>query len=454
MEVKERDKSGGLTAAPIPRLIKLIAIPASVGFLFNTLFNVVDTYFAGFISTEAIAALSLSFPVFFIIIALGSGISTGATALMANALGAGDIKSARFYSSQAIGFGFLISFFLTWLGLAFSPALFRLLGAGDLYLSLALSYSNVIFYGSIFFLLNFILSAILTAQGDTKTYRDLLIIGFFLNLVFDPWFIYGGLGLPALGLPGVAWATIFIQFLTMLVLFYKISQSHFFCQDCFSMLAPRLNYYRAIAAQGFPASLNMLTIAIGVFTITYFVSRYGHLSVAAYGIATRIDQLAILPAIGLGTAALVLVGQNNGAGLFSRVKEVVKKSLLYGFYVVMFGMVIVWLFARQLMGFFSADQAVVSIGAGYLRISAPIYFAYIILFIAVSALQGLKRPLYAIWIGLYRQILAPLCFFWLLTKALDWRLNGIWWAIFISTWSAAVITVIYLRSVLKKYEPG
>lgn len=444
-----KNKNYNLTTSPIPQLIAMIAIPSSVGFLFNTLFNVADTYFAGLVATDAVAALSLTFPVFFIIIALGFGISTGTTALVSNALGAGDIKSARYYSVQSISFGIIISIFLTWLGLAASPFMYKALGASSGYLDLTLNYSNIFFYGSIFFLLNFILSAILTSQGNTKTYRNLLIVGFFLNVLLDPWFIYGGLGLPAFGFAGVAWATIVIQFITTCILLYKVGCSEIFCKECLAMITPRLRYYRDIAGQGFPASLNMLTVAIGIFVITYFISRYGRESVAAYGIATRIDQLAVLPIIGLNTAALTLVGQNNGAGYFNRVKEVIKRCLIYGFYITCVGVAGVLLFAHALMGFFSKDPEVIRVGVQYLRISAWVYFAYSILYISVSALQGLKRPLYAIWIGLYRQILAPIFFFWLFAVVLDWRLLGIWWGVFTITWSAAVITLFYLRNVLK-----
>ncbi|MEJ2724022.1 MAG: MATE family efflux transporter, partial [Deltaproteobacteria bacterium] len=96
-----------LTTLPIPALVRKIAFPASVGLFFYTMYNVVDTYFGGLISTEALASLSLSLPVFFIIIAVGTGISTGATALIGNALGAGKRDEARLLAVQGITFGVL-----------------------------------------------------------------------------------------------------------------------------------------------------------------------------------------------------------------------------------------------------------------------------------------------------------------------------------------------------------
>ena len=439
------EANNDLITKPIPGLIAQLAVPASIGMFFNTMFNVVDTYFSGLISTEAIAALSLSFPVFFVILAIGFGISTGTTALTANALGAGDEEKARFYAIQSVSFTVLVSMVLMLAGLFAAPFLFGLLGARDTYLAISLSYINVIFYGLVFFSLTFVLNAILTAQGDTKSFRNVLIIGFFLNLLLDPWFIYGGFGLPAMGLVGVAWATILIQLVNALIMGMRVIRSDLICRDCWAMFFPRRHFFWDIARQGFPASLSTMSIALGIFIITWFLSKYGQTAVAAYGIATRVDQIALLPIMGLTTATLTLVGQNNGAALYQRCREVYRKAILYGILVAAVTMVIVFFFPHAIMRVFTEDDAVLNIGAFYLKISAFIYWAYIILFVSVAALQGLKRPLYGIWIGLYRQIIAPAIVFYTLANLLGMGLMGIWWGIFLVTWSAAIVTVLYVR---------
>lgn len=196
---------------PIPQLLVRLAVPVGTGFFFNTMFNVVDTFYGGLISTKALAALSLSFPLFFIVLALGAGTSMGATALIGHALGSGNREDAELYAAQAVSFGVLHALLLTAAGLVASPAIFRLMGASGDYLDLALAYMDVLFAGSIFFMGNYILNSMLNAAGDTKSFRNFLVTGFFLNLALDPWFMYGGFGIPAMGIGGIALATVMIQ---------------------------------------------------------------------------------------------------------------------------------------------------------------------------------------------------------------------------------------------------
>jgi putative MATE family efflux protein len=443
-----------LTTQPIPKLIKKIAIPSSIGFFFHTMFNVVDTFFGGLISTQTLAALSLSFPVFFIIIAVGSGISTGATALIANALGSGDREEARRIGIQGIIFGFLLSIALTFLGVYTSPFLFSILGASENYMTSCLIYMNTIFLGTLFFMLAYMFNAILNALGDTRSFRNFLVAGFFLNILLDPWFIYGGLGLPPLGIAGIALATVLIQLLGSIYLGIRVHRTGLAFRNAPGDVFPRPTYFKEIARQGFPASLNFITVGMGIFVITYFISKFGKEAVAAYGIATRVEQMALLPTIGLNTATLTVVAQNNGAGLFHRIRETVNRSLQYGGFLMGLGTLAVFLFASRLMGLFTEDGRVVEIGSTYLKIDAFVFYAYVILFVYVSALQGVKRPMYAIWIGISRQIVAPVIVFFLLTHVLSFGLLGIWWGIFSITWGAALFTIFYGRWRLEKLFQG
>ncbi|QTA87174.1 Multi antimicrobial extrusion protein, MatE family [Desulfonema magnum] len=448
--IKTMENNNELTTQPIPKLIRQLTIPASFGLFFNTMYNVVDTYFGGLISTQTLAAMSLSLPVFFIIISIGSGVSTGTTALIGTALGAENREEARRFAIQGITFGVFMSVLLTVIGLYISPFLFTILGATDEYLNISLIYMDILFKGALFFIQVYMLNAILKAAGDTTSYRNFLFAGFVLNIILDPWFIFGGLGIPPMGIAGIALATVLIQLTGCVYLGIKVYQTGLISDIQLRDIFPKLSPFKEIARQGFPASLNIMTIALGVFVITFFISKFGKEAVAAYGIGMRVEQIVLLPTLGLNISALTLVAQNNGAKLYERIFETLNTSLKYGAVLMVTGSVIVFVFATQFMSLFTNDDTVIRIGATYLRIDALVLYAYVVLFINVAALQGIKKPMFAVYIGLYRQIIAPIAVFYFLTQVLDFGLTGIWWGIFLVTWSAAVITFFYTRRLLKK----
>lgn len=443
-----------LTKDPVPKLIKQLAIPASVGFFFNTMYNVVDTYFAGKLSTDALAALSLSFPVFFILIAVSSGISQGATAILSNSLGADDRQGAQSMAVQSVLFSMTLGVILMLVGFAACPTLFKILGAEGPYMDITTTYMNGILTGTLFFIGQSIGNAILNAQGDTTTFRNLLIAGFLMNLLLDPWFMYGGMGLPAMGIRGIALATVLIQALGCVYMAVKVSQSKLRLPVNRSAWLPDMHAWKQLAQQGFPASVNMMTVAAGIFVITWFVSFFSKEGVAAYGIATRIEQIILLPTIGLNIAVLALTGQNNGAGRIDRVREMRRFAMKAGLIMMLTGGVALYWSAKWMMERFTEDTEVIRIGTEYLRIASITLCSYVILFQTVFMLQGLKRPMLALWIGLYRQILAPCLVFYLLAIVLNWQLDGIWWGIFGVTWSAALFTLALGNRILNRIDPN
>lgn len=441
-----------LTEDPIPHLIRRIAVPASIGFFFNTMFNFVDTYFGGKISTDALAALSLSFPVFFIVLSVGNGTGQGTTALIANAVGAGEPEKARTVFVQALLFSAIAGAVLTIAGLAAAPALFRLLGATDAYLAIALQYMNWIMAGCMFFILQTTLNSVLNAKGETRVFRNTLIGGFVLNCVLDPWFLYGGAGVPAMGIAGIAIATVVVQIAGCIYIFAHVRQTNLWTDVTASSFKPNPRVLRDIIGQALPASLNMLTVALGIFVITWFVSRFSKEGVAAYGIATRVEQMILLPTIGLNFAVLSLVGQNNGARRLDRVREAWQTTMKYGLTMMVAGGAVLFFVRRVLMRLFTDDTEVVERGVDYLGIACITLWAYVILFQTVFMLQGLKRPMYGLWIGIYRQVVAPAIVFHFLAFTLAWGLWGVWWGICIVTWSAAVFTFFYGLTVLRRAE--
>jgi putative MATE family efflux protein len=438
-----------LTTDPIPQLIWRIAIPSSVGIFFNTMYNFVDTYCAGLLSTDALAGLALSFPMFFVLFAVGSGLSQGTTSLMANALGAGNQADARRIFAQSITLVSVVGLALSGAGWLAAPWLFRQLGAQGEYLHLSLAYMNVILAGGIFFLLPMTLNTALAAQGNTHVYRNFLVAGFIANCVLNPVFMWGWLGSPPLGVGGIALATVVIQIGGCVWLWRRAMLTELCSALPLELFCPNFPLLRRIVAQGVPAALNMLTIALGVFVITSFVQQFGKDAVAATGIATRIEQVVLMPVIGLSSAVLSIVGQNHGAGLPQRVHEAWANCIRYGVVLMIGGGAMVWLLRGKAMQVFTTDIAVIANGSNYLSTAAVTLAAYPILFGTVFLMQGLKRPVYGLWIGLYRQVLAPLAVIHTLVFVCGWGLWGVWWGFCIVTWSAALFALWWGRRTVR-----
>jgi len=438
------------TSGSIVKHLKEVAVPTSVGFLFYTFYNVVDTYFAGTISSTALAALTLSFPLYFILISLSVGISTGTTVVISNALGEGDKAFARLACVQALLLSFFISFFVSVFGVNISRPLFSYLGAEGEYLKQTLLYIDVLLYGSIFFVFVNVLNGILIAQGQTKPYRNCLIASFFLNLILDPLFLYGGFGIPAMGVAGIALATLATQCVSALYLFNEVTKGDLLQLEGIRSFIPKKSALIPLLYNGLPSALNMMSVALGVFIINYFISDFGEEVMAAFGVGMRVEQILLLPVIGLSSATLTIVGRNNGAGLKKRVYSVWETAIKVGAWFSIPSTILLLAFAEPLISFFSNDTKVVSEGVLYLRISSLAFFAYASLFVSVSALQGVKRPVFVIVLGVIRQIIMPFSLFYLLVRVMNYSVVSVWWGTCGIVWSAAIVCILYAKNVLRE----
>jgi Na+-driven multidrug efflux pump len=202
--------------------------------------------------------------------------------------------------------------------------------------------------------------------------------------------------------------------------------------------------------QSLPGTINMMSIAAGIFILTLFAGRFGPEAVAGFGIAVRLEQLALLPIIGFNVSSIALAGQNYGAGRLDRVRETLQHTWRYCLIISLIGGVIVYPAARILVACFSNDPAVIEAAVGYLRVTIFILWAYGLMFTTVTTLQGMKHPMFAVWIGLFRQVLAPLIMIPIGIRW--WGLEGIWWGIFVVKWTAAAITLAYASRFLRRKE--
>ena len=437
----------------IKKLIKKLALPAMIGTLFQTLYNIVDTFFAGKISAEALSALSKSFPVYFIIIATSIGVTVAGTSLIGNSIGEKNEKNSLFYFSHIIYFGILISIIITFIGLNFSVDIFKLMGSSEYVTNLGLQYTNIIFSGSILFILVVAINSLLHAEGDTKTYRNVLILSFLINIILNPILIFGFLFIPALGMKGIGISTLIAQSVALIIVLFKVLRNERIKKLTKEFLVPKLYYFKNIFFQSMPIIVSICGYSIAAGIIFTYVGLSGEYATAGYGVGTRIEQVVLLPILGINTAIITIIAQNFGARNFERVKEAYFGAIKYALIIMLFCSVTVFIFSNHITSVFSNDPTVIEYGGKYLQISAFVLTAYPIFFLSNGFFMALKKSEYAMISNFFRNVLNPVTVFYF-AKLYDASFAQFFWIWVIINWLFStgyfLFTFNYMRSKLNK----
>ena len=429
-------------------LVRKLAVPASVGTLFQTLYTIVDTFYAGKISPEALSALSKSFPIYFLIIATSIGVTVAGTSLIGSSIGEKNEKNVLSYFGNVIIYSIIISIVVSILGFAFGEKIFLLMNSSQEVTILGLEYINVIFLGTILFILVVALNSFLHAEGDTKTYRNVLIFSFFLNIILNPIFIFGFLFIPPLGITGIGIATLIAQFVSLLVILIKILNNQRIKQITLDHFKAKFFFLKNIFFQSMPITIAILGYSIAATIVFTYVGLFGEYAVAGYGSATRIEQVVLLPILGINTAIISIIAQNIGAKYYDRVEQSYFTSIKYGLIIMLIAGVVIFISADFVPKFFSSNPEVIMHGSMYLKISAFILPAYPIFFLSNGFFMALKKSEKAMVNNIARNVIVPVLSFYI-AKYLnaDFKTFFYIWAIF--QWLISLILLFYVKYYIK-----
>ena len=433
-----------LTKDPIWFLLHKVTIPASVGSLFQTFYNLVDTWFAGQISADAIGAIAKSFPIYFTIIAVGVGIGAATNAMIGNSLGEKKERVASMYIAQSLIFAIAISVLVTLFGLNASNFLLGVMGSDVIGIALTREYLDIIFYGTFIVMIQISLNGTLNAQGDTKSYRNVLIFSFFLNIFLNPLFIWGYGIIPAFGIAGLAIATVISQLVGTIYLAYKVNNTKirkYLKLECF---IPKFDYLNPLTKQSVPVMFSMLFIGVGIFNILYFIGKFGDMATAGYGAALRVEQVFLLPVIGLNTAVLSIGGQNFGAKAFDRIRELYIKALIFGSSFMVVAGIILFFGAEFFVSLFTDNQEAITHGAIYLKVAALIGPVYPVFFITTAVFQAVKKPLFSLYLSIIRLTAFPFFCLWYVINIKGGDYTDIFYTIMATNWFIGIVVLIFI----------
>lgn len=439
-----------LTIGPMSGHFRALAIPAALGMLFSTLYNVVDVFYAGMLSTQAQAGLAIGFQAFFIFMAIGFGLSQALSALVSNAKGAKQAGSARGLAAQGITYGIIASGVMMVLAAFLGPLLINLVSEPGGYRDAARGYFYVLIFSLPGFLMAYSANGILSAHGDTLSMQRGLMVAFFANIVLNPFLMFT-LGM---GFNGIAVATVISQTGVMAWILYRVSQLEIFEGITRDAFVPDLSCFKEITLQLLPASTALMVMFLSGFVVQFALKGFGETAIAAYGVGLRIEQILLLPVLGMTGALLPIAGQNFGAKHHDRVREALFFCWKLGFAMAVIATPTLWFGGAYFVSIFTDDPEVIAVGASYLKVDAILFPIYMMLFSINSILQALKQPVYTLWISLYRQGFGIAAFIWIFVGVMGFDVWGVWFGIATAVTSGWIIAMIVVERVARMHMGG
>jgi len=357
-----------LTEGDIGKSLLYLSIPVIITNLLQTAYNLADTFWLGQHSTEALAAVSFAFPIIFFLISLGIGISIAGSILVAQFSGAGKENNADLAASQTFLYASIFAIIVSLIGYVIAEDLIIFLGAEEEVIPLAKDYLETIMLGMIFLFGFSVFTSLLRGYGDTITPMIIMFVSVTLNIIIDPFLIFGWFVFPELGVQGAAIATLISRGLGFMLGLAILLKGMKGLQISLRNMWPDLEFLKKTIKLGVPASFELTARSLSVNAILLIVGLFPTTIVAAYGVGIRIYSVIYLPAIAISRAVETMTGQNKGAGKIDRaIKTNYLASKVMFIALSMLGIITV-LFAPGIMSIFSDDSEVISVGVEFLRI--------------------------------------------------------------------------------------
>lgn len=366
-----------------------------LGILSMVAFNLVDTIYVGQLEKENLAALSYTFPVISVIFNLVQGIGIGATALIARSMGGNNIEKARRETTDSVVLGLMVAITASLIGFATIDPLFKAMGAEDQVLELIHDYMDIWYVTIVFVVIPFIGNSAIRATGDTLTPALIMIFAVVINAILDPLLIFGIGPFPEMGLSGAALATSISRAITLFVSFYVL----IFREKLLTVHIPSFQVLKgcwlAILKIGVPSGISRMLVPLSLGVVTAIISTIDQDSVAAFGVATRIEFVSMSVLFALAASYGPFSGQNIGAQRIDRVLEAVKKGSLFSLAWSFFFAVVLFFSGKYVAMLFNDHESVINKIALYLSIVPLSYGFQGISQIVNAVLNTANKPLQA-----------------------------------------------------------
>jgi putative MATE family efflux protein len=386
----------------IPRHLRRMSIPMGWGILAMIASALVDAYFLGRLGTVYLAAITFTFPVVSLLTSLTLGLGSGVSSILARSIGETDIAKVRQQALCAIALSVALVGIMSAIGYFTIDPLFTLLGAGPETLPLIRDFMVIYYLSMVFLVVSMTGNFIMRASGDARSAGAIMTTTAVLTIALDPILIFGLFGLPRLEMQGAALAGAIARMITFCATFYILVFRQKLVSLIFPPIASLLRIWREIFRIGGPLAAANMVGPVSMAVITALLASFGEATVAGFGVAARIEALALIPLFAVSSGMSPIVGQNYGAGQIERVFEAIKASGRFCLYYGIAAGLCLLAFHRILPGFFDSDPEVIQSAAWYLLMT-PFGFTAIGISISIgAAYNGMGDPKPSVIMTIFR----------------------------------------------------
>ena len=432
------------------RALWIMALPMIAGMAVHTMYIVADTAFIGSLGTDELAAATFVAPLFFLMIALTMGLGTAVTAVVAQSVGRGDSDGADAAAGTAISSGLFLGVLFGGVGLASGRWMLAALGAEGRVVDLGWEYFQVLAAFIPLFFVSSVLRSILAGEGDAKTPMIVLTISTLANIALDALFILVlGMGLRGAAIATTLAVVISVTVFAVLLLRRKTA----FVRLRVSALIPSREVLVKLYGLAIPIAASMVVMSAGSILFNLILADFGSVAVAAYGAASKVDMIVVLPIFGLSGAAVTVVGMFAGAGR----SDLVRSIALYTYrWAITLAAVIggtAFLTSGSILRIFTSDSTALAIGSTYLGFMV---FSYPLMAVGMTTgrlLQGLGHGFPALFITTLRVLLVGVPVAWLAVSVFDQSIKGVWIGILTGGVCATICSVLMVRQLMWRSDP-
>ena len=434
----------------LPLLIKL-SIPSIFSMTIQALYNVVDSIYVGRYSTSGLSALSLAFPLQMFLIAISVGTGTGASSLISRLLGKRETEQASRVAEHTLFLSIFYGILIAIIGLFFSERLIGIFTDDPVLLKMAADYIRIIFMGSAFLFIPVLSSDILRAEGNTFVPMIAMLIGAVINIVLDPFLIFGIGPFPELGAAGAAYATVFSRIISGIYIIYMVFINDKDIKVDIKKFAFKFEIIRDIYKVGLPSMVMQFLASFMVSGLNLIVGSYNTDAIAVIGIYFKLQSFVFMPVFGLNQGYMPIVGYNYGFNKPDRMKQTIKYGLITGGAITTLGFIAFQFFPEPLVRLFSKDPELVALGIKALKTISLSFPVVGISIIASTTFQAVGKGVISLMISFSRQIIVLLPAAYFLAKI--GGVNLMWYAFPISeVVSALILSTIFLRTFRKVFK--